>query len=104
MLIVTVAKLASQLGVSLTLLPFIPECLHLMVLQIWANWPSAGTELSSVVAFAKEHPACKDDEAKIFQLLVVFPYFAACLEGTGKHALPSVPRRMVFKCLTRQVP
>ena len=93
----TVAKLASQLGVSLTLLSFIAECLHLMMLQIWANWPSAGTDLSSAVAFAKEHPACKDDEAKFIQLLVVFPYLPASLEGTGKHAVPSVPRGMVFK-------
>lgn len=93
----TVAKLASLLGVSLTLLPFIPECLHLVMLQIWANWPSAGIDLSSGVAFAKEHPACKDDKAEIIQLLVVFPYLPACLEGTGKRAVPSVPRRMVFK-------
>jgi len=60
-------------------------------------------DLSSGVAFAKEHPVCKDDEAKIIQLLVVFPYIPACLEGTGKHALPRVPGRMVFKLLTRQV-
>lgn len=68
-----------------------------MMLQIWANWPSAGMDLSSGVAFAKEHPACKDDEAEIIQLLGVFPYLPACLEGTGKHALPGVPRRMAFK-------
>lgn len=54
-----VAKFASQLGVSITLLPFIPERLCLKMLHIWANW-------------RKEHPACKDNEAKIIQLLVVF--------------------------------
>lgn len=96
------AKLASQLDVTLTLLQFIPECLCLMTLQIRADWPNAGRDLSSGVAFAREYPACNDGEAKISHLLVVFPHLPACLESTGKHALPSVPR-MVIKLLTRQV-